>query len=94
MVLNGTYNNQILNNQSWASRGSGFAWAQAVPNSGTPIGVDNYPPALHCSVTRPRAAEVSGTSMATFALGIPSKRSILASLHSKPENSRVKKFSK
>jgi len=51
VVLNGTYNNQILNNQSWASRGSDFAWAQAVPNSGTPIGVDNYPPALHCNVT-------------------------------------------
>jgi len=51
VVLNGTYNNQILNNQSWASRGSDFAWVQAVPNSGTPIGVDNYPPALHCNVT-------------------------------------------
>lgn len=51
VVLNGTYNNQILNNQDWASTGSGYAWAQAVPNSGTPIGVSTYPPAIHCNVT-------------------------------------------
>ena len=31
VVLNGTYNNQILNNQDWASTGTGYAWAQAVP---------------------------------------------------------------
>jgi len=51
VVLNGTYNNQILNNQDWASTGTGYAWAQAVPNSGTPIGVSNYPPMIHCNVT-------------------------------------------
>jgi parallel beta-helix repeat protein len=50
VVLNGTYNNKIQNNQDWASTGSGFAWAQAVP-SATRIGVDIYPPALHCNVT-------------------------------------------
>jgi hypothetical protein len=51
VVLNGTYNNQILNNQDWASTGTGYAWAQAVPNSGSPIGVSNYPPVTHCNVT-------------------------------------------
>jgi len=51
VVLNGTYNNSIRNNQDWASTGSGFAWAQAVPNAATPIGVTTYPPALHCNVT-------------------------------------------
>ena len=51
VILNGTYNNQILNNQDWASTGNGFVWAQAVPNSGTPIGVSNYPPVIHCNVT-------------------------------------------
>jgi hypothetical protein len=51
VVLNGTYNNQVLNNQDWASTGAGFAWAQAVPNSGTPIGVSIYPPTSHCNVT-------------------------------------------
>ena len=51
VVLNGTYNNQILNNLDWASTGHGYVWAQAVPNSGTPIGVSNYPPVIHCNVT-------------------------------------------
>ena len=51
VVLNGTYNNQITNNQDWASTGTGFAWAQAVPNSATPIGVDAYPPLEHCNVS-------------------------------------------
>ena len=50
VVLNGTYNNVIRHNQDWASTGSGFAWAQAVPDA-TPIGVITYPPALHCNVT-------------------------------------------
>ena len=50
VVLNGTYNNKILNNQDWASTGTGFAWAQAVP-SGDVIGVAAYPPLLHCNVT-------------------------------------------
>jgi len=51
VLLNGTYNNKMLNNQDWASTGTGFAWAQAVPNSGTPIVVSNYPPVIHCNVT-------------------------------------------
>ncbi|HYL14448.1 MAG TPA: hypothetical protein VEV41_15505 [Terriglobales bacterium] len=51
VVLNGTYNNQILNNQSWANTGADLVWAQAVPNSGTPIGVSTYPPAVNCNVT-------------------------------------------
>jgi hypothetical protein len=51
VVLNGTYNNQILNNTTFASFGADLTWAQAVPNSSTPIGVDNYPPTEHCNVT-------------------------------------------
>jgi len=51
VVLNGTYNNTIQNNQTFASFGSDLAWAQAVPNNNSPIGVDNYPPTLHCNVT-------------------------------------------
>jgi parallel beta-helix repeat protein len=54
VILNGTYNNKILNNQDWASQGTGFAWAQAVPTPitpSTPIGVANYPPVLHCNVS-------------------------------------------
>jgi parallel beta-helix repeat protein len=50
VVLNGTYNNTLQNNQDWASTGTGFAWAQAVPGA-TSIGVVTYPPALHCNVT-------------------------------------------
>lgn len=50
VVLNGTYNNSIQNNQAWASTGNGFVWAQAVPAS-TSIGVVAYPPILHCNVT-------------------------------------------
>lgn len=50
VVLNGTYNNTIQNNQDWASTGNGFVWAQTVP-AGTSIGVMAYPPVLHCNVT-------------------------------------------
>jgi len=50
VVLNGTYNNVMRNNQDWASTAGGFVWAQAVPGS-TPIGVVNYAPPLHCNVT-------------------------------------------
>lgn len=51
VVLNGTYNNTIQNNQTWGSFGSDLAWAQAVPNNASAIGVTTYPPALHCNVT-------------------------------------------
>ena len=52
VVLNGTYGNQIINNQSWSATAlPDFAWAQAVLNPGTPIGVDIAPPALGCNVT-------------------------------------------
>jgi hypothetical protein len=50
VVLNGTYNNMIQNNEDWASTGGGFVWAQAVAGR-TGIGVATYPPALHCNVT-------------------------------------------
>jgi len=50
VVLNGTYNNTIQDNQDWAATGTGFAWAQAVP-AATAIGVATYRPFLHCNVT-------------------------------------------
>ena len=52
VILNGSYNNQIVNNQgTGANLGPDLVWAQAVPNANTPIGVTNYPPALNCNVT-------------------------------------------
>lgn len=51
VVLNGTYNNTITGNTAQSSTGGNLVWAQAVPNSSTPIGVDNYPPVEHCNVT-------------------------------------------
>ena len=51
VVLNGTYHNTIQHNQTWASAGSDLAWAQAVPDSTSAIGVQTYKPALHCNVT-------------------------------------------
>ena len=50
-ILNGTYDNQILNNQDWSSTGGDLVWAQVVPDTSTPIGVATYPPTLHCNVT-------------------------------------------
>lgn len=51
VVLNGTYNNTIQDNQTWASSGSDLAWAQAVPDHNSAIGVQTYKPPLHCNVT-------------------------------------------
>jgi hypothetical protein len=51
VVLNGTYDNAIESNQTWASFGSDLAWAQAVPSSSSAIAVVTYPPTLHCNVT-------------------------------------------
>ena len=51
VLLNGTYGNTIANNQTWASFGSDLAWAQAVPDPSSAIGVVTYPPTLHCNVT-------------------------------------------
>jgi parallel beta-helix repeat protein len=51
VILNGTFNNSILNNQEPGNTGGGFVWAQVVPSSSSPIGVVNYPPILHCNVT-------------------------------------------
>ena len=51
VVLNGTYNNTIVDNTAWASAGGSLVWAQAIPDSSTPIGVKIEPPILHCNVT-------------------------------------------
>ncbi len=50
VVLNGTFNNVLTNNQA-VSPGPAVAWAQAVPSASSPIGVASYPPLLHCNVT-------------------------------------------
>lgn len=52
LLLNGTYDNTITNNQTWASFGSDLAWAQAVPDANSAISVATYPPPLHCNVTK------------------------------------------
>jgi parallel beta-helix repeat protein len=57
VVLNGTYNNVLTNNQALR-----IAWAQAVPDSSSPIGVVNYPPTLYCNVT----ASEGGGGVANF----------------------------
>src|SRR5215469_7514161 len=51
VILNGTYNNAINNNQLYASGGADLVWAQAVPNSSSPIGIDSFPPVVQCNVT-------------------------------------------
>jgi parallel beta-helix repeat protein len=51
VILNGTYNNIIRNNQLFASAASDLGWAQAVPSGTSPIGVLSEPPVLHCNVT-------------------------------------------
>jgi hypothetical protein len=51
VLLNGTYNNTVSNNQTYASTGTDLGWAQAVPDARTPIGVAIYPPLLQCNVT-------------------------------------------
>lgn len=50
VVLNGTYNNVIADNQVWASLGADLVWAQEVLDPTTPIGVAAYPPNVHCNV--------------------------------------------
>jgi parallel beta-helix repeat protein len=50
VLLNGTYDNTVSNNQTYASTGTDLGWAQAVPDA-TRIGVAIYPPPLQCNVT-------------------------------------------
>ena len=51
VILNGTYNNTIENNQVFSSSGTDLVWAQAIPDSSSPIGVATEPPVIHCNVT-------------------------------------------
>jgi parallel beta-helix repeat protein len=51
VVLNGTYNNTIKNNQVSSSSGTDLVWAQAIPDASSPIGVASEPPVIHCNVT-------------------------------------------
>ena len=51
VILNGTYNNTIENNQAFSSAGADLAWAQAVPDATSTIGVATDPPIIHCNVT-------------------------------------------
>lgn len=51
VILNGTFNNRILNNQVFANAGFDLVWAQAVPDPSSPTGVAPYPPLIGCNVT-------------------------------------------
>lgn len=51
VILNGTFNNLIKNNQIFASTGADLVWAQAIPDANSPIGVAAEPPVIHCNVT-------------------------------------------
>jgi parallel beta-helix repeat protein len=51
VILNGTYNNTIAGNQVSSSSGTDLAWAQAIPDPSSPIGVASEPPVIHCNVT-------------------------------------------
>jgi hypothetical protein len=51
VILNGTYNNTIANNQVLASSATDLAWAQAVPDPNSPIGVTIEPPIIHRNVS-------------------------------------------
>jgi parallel beta-helix repeat protein len=51
VILNGTYNNTIVNNQVIAASGADLVWAQVVPDPNSPIGVAIEPPVVHCNVT-------------------------------------------
>ena len=46
VALNGTYDNVFTNNHAGS-----FAWAQAVPDNTSPIGIVHYPPTLYCNVS-------------------------------------------
>ena len=50
VVLNGTYDNTITNNQVWGTTGPNFGWAQVEPATSR-IGVVTYPPSVQCNVT-------------------------------------------
>jgi len=51
VILNGTYNNTIRNNQVFSTTGADLVWAQAIPDASSPIGVAAEPPVIHCNVT-------------------------------------------
>jgi hypothetical protein len=51
VILNGTYNNLIKNNQVFSCAGSFLARAQAVPDPSSPIGILSEPPVVHYNVT-------------------------------------------
>jgi hypothetical protein len=51
VLLNGTYDDTATNNSTYASTGADLAWAQAVPDPSSPIGIENYPPLIHFNVT-------------------------------------------
>jgi hypothetical protein len=51
VILNGTYNNLIKNNQVFSCAGSFLARAQAVPDPSSPIGILSEPPVVHYNAT-------------------------------------------
>lgn len=83
VVLNGTYNNSITNNQTWVSAGSDLAWAEAVPDRTSAIGVMTYRPTLHCNMTVSEGGGASRISTAASGQATPSRTSIPACRRSK-----------
>ena len=51
VILNGTFNNTIKDNQVFSSTGTDLAWAQAISDATSPTGVASEPPVVHCNVT-------------------------------------------
>ena len=51
MILNGAYNNKIIENQLNSNAGGDLVWAQAILDPTSPIGVATEPPVVHCNVT-------------------------------------------
>ena len=51
VLLNGTYDNTVEDNQANSNSGGDLVWAQVVPQPSSPIGVITYPPTLHCNVS-------------------------------------------
>jgi hypothetical protein len=79
VVLNGTYDNTIENNQVWGSVGSDLAWAQAVPSAARRSGWSPSRPCSTATSPPPKAAGASKTSTAMSGRATPPSSSTPAS---------------
>jgi hypothetical protein len=76
VILNGTYNNQIISNQATASAGADLVWAQEVPTQ-TPRSRSTPPHrrrAIPATSPNPKAAAAPPTRTATSGATTPSRR--------------------